>query len=56
MLRESCIAEFKFNPPVNSKGANEQRQDTAWVLAVKIELSFPKRLKNCINESRVLNI
>lgn len=58
MLRESNIAGFKFYAPCQrlSGGANEQRQDTAGVLSVKIELSLPKKLKSHTNESKVQNI
>lgn len=58
MLRESNTAGFKFYSLFQrlSGGANEQRQDTAGVLSVKIELSLPKKLKSHINESKVQNI
>lgn len=58
MLRENNIAGFKFYSPrqLLSGGANEQRQDTAGVLAVKIELSFTMRLKGYSNESEIPNI
>lgn len=58
MLRESNIAGFKFYSLSQwlSGGANEQRQDTAGVLSVKIELSLPKKLKSHINEPEVQNV
>lgn len=58
MLRENNIAGFKVYSPCQlfSGGANEQRQDTAGVLAVKIELSFTMRLKGYSNESEISNI
>lgn len=58
MLRESNIAGFKFYSPSQrlSGGANEQRQDTAGVSSVKIELSLPKKLKSHINEPKVQNV
>lgn len=57
MLRESNFAAFKCYSPCQllSRCADEQRQDTAGLSVVKIELSLPKKLKSYINESKVPN-